>query len=149
VDETGGSGRAAKKNGKQRGAENVVNVAEYLDRLDRTGELVPLNPDGSPNYSEIARHCGFGRQVFYTNETARALVEQRIQRFTESRESRKVKTALHRVDAQDRHIQRIEEKVATLSAEVEALRRQNHDLRERLRQYEVMEEVLDVGRYRP
>jgi hypothetical protein len=39
----------AKKNGQQRGAENVERVADYLDRLDRTGELVPLNPDGGPN----------------------------------------------------------------------------------------------------
>src|SRR5713226_567853 len=119
VDEIGDSGRrpAPKKNGQQRGAENVESVAEYLDQLDKTGEMVPLNPDGGPNYSEIARDCGFGRQVFYTNEKARALVEQRIQRFTESRESQQVRKALHQVDAQDRHIQRLEEKVATLSAE--------------------------------
>ena len=99
-------------------------VVDYLDQLDRAGEMVPLNPDGGPNYSEIARHCGFGRQVFYTNEKARALVEQRIHRFAESRENRKVRSALHKVDAQDRQIQRLEEKVATLSAEVEALRQQ-------------------------
>ena len=143
-----------KKNGQQRGAENVESLAEYLGQLDKSGEMVPLNPDGGPNYSEIARHCGFGRQVFYTNEKARALIEQRmieqrIQRFAESHESQKVKGALHKVAAQDRHIQRLEEKVATLSAEVEALRRQNRDLQERLRQYELIEEVMDVGRYRP
>ena len=139
----------AKKNGQQRGAENVESLAEYLGQLDKSGEMVPLNPDGGPNYSEIARHCGFGRQVFYTNEKARALVEQRIQRFAESHESQKVKGALHKVAAQDRHIQRLEEKLATLSAEVEALRHQNRDLQERLRQYELIEEVMDVGRYRP
>ena len=151
MDEIGDNGRrpVPKKNGQQRGAENVESVAEYLDQLDTTGGMVPLNPDGGPNYSEIARHCGFGRQVFYTNEKARALVEQRIQRFTESHASQQVRNALHKVDAQDRHIQRLEEKVATLSAEVEALHQQNRDLRECLRQYEVMEEVLDVGRYRP
>jgi hypothetical protein len=151
VDEIGDNGRrpAPKKNGQQRGAENVESVAEYLDQLDTTEEMVPLNPDGGPNYSEIARHCGFGRQVFYTNGKARALVEQRIQRLTESRASQQVRNALHKVDVQDRHIQRLEEKVATVSAEVEALHQQNRDLRERLRQYEVMEEVLDVGRYRP
>lgn len=66
------------KSGRQRGAENVASVIAYLDELDRAGERVPLNPDGSPNYSEIARLCGFGRQVFYTNEKARQLVEQRI-----------------------------------------------------------------------
>ena len=111
--------------------------------------MVPLNPDGGPNYSEIARHCGFGRQVFYTNEKARALIEQRMHRFAGSRENRKVRSALHKVDAQDRQIQRLEEKVATLSAEVEALRQRNRELEERLRQYELIEEVMDVGRYRP
>ena len=140
---------AAKKNGQQRGAENVASVAEYLDRLDRTGELVPLNPDGGPNYSEIARHCGFGRQVFYTNEKARSLVEQRIQGFAKLHESQKERSALHKADVQDRHIQRLEEKVATLSAEVEGLRQQNRGLQERLRQYELIEEVMDIGRYRP
>src|SRR6266700_4896684 len=99
VDRIGDSGRrpAPKKNGQQRGAENVESVAEYLGQLDRTEEMVPLNPDGGPNYSEIARHCGFGRQVFYTNEKARALVEQRIERFAESHESQKVTSALHKV----------------------------------------------------
>ena len=39
--------------------------------------------------------------------------------------------------------------MATLSAEVEALRQRNRELEERLRQYELIEEVMDVGRYRP
>jgi predicted RNase H-like nuclease (RuvC/YqgF family) len=140
---------ASKKSGQQRGADNVRSVAEYLDQLERTGERIPLNLDGGPNYSEIARHCGFGRQVFYTNEKARTLIEQRIQRFAESCESPKVRSVLHKVDTQNRQIQRLEEKVATLSVEVEALRQQNRELEERLRQYELMEEVMDVGRFRP
>ena len=144
-----GGGQGVKKSGQQRGTENVESVVAYLDQLDRTGEMVPLNPDGGPNYSEIARHCGFGRQVFYTNEKARALIEERMHRFAEPRENRKVRSALHKVDAQDRQIQRLEEKVATLSAEVEALRQRNRELEERLRQYELIEEVMDVGRYRP
>jgi hypothetical protein len=144
-----GRGRDSKKSGQQRGAENVESVAAYLDQLDSTRERVPLNPDGGPNYSEIARHCGFGRQVFYTNEKARELVEQRIQRSAGSHEGQKARNALHKVDSQDRQIQRLEEKVATLSAEIEALRRQNRDCQERLRQYELIEEVMDVGRYRP
>ena len=69
-------GAALKKSGQQRGADNVESLTWYLDELDQTGEMIPLNPDGGPNYSEIARHCGFGRQVFYTNEKVRALVEQ-------------------------------------------------------------------------
>lgn len=151
MDEIGDNGgrAASNKSGQQRGAENVESLNEYLDQLDRTGGMIPLNPDGGPNYSEIARHCGFGRQVFYTNERARALVEQRIQRSADLREGQKARSALHKVDAQDRQIQRLEEKLATLSAEVDALRRQNRELQERLRQYELMEEVMDVGRYRP
>jgi hypothetical protein len=144
-----GEGTALKKSGQQRGADNVESLTRYLHELDQTGEMIPLNPDSGPNYSEIARHCGFGRQVFYTNEKVRALVEQRIQRFAESRESPKVRRALHKVDAQDRQIQRLEERVATLSAEVDALRQQNRELQERLRQYELIEETMDVGRYRP
>jgi hypothetical protein len=150
VAEMGDGGRpASKKSGQQRGADNVASVGEYLNQLDKTGEMVPLNPDGGPNYTEIARQCGFGRQVFYTNEKARALVEQRIQRPADSQESRKVRSALHKVDSQDRQIQRLEERVATLSAEIESLRQQNRGLRERLRHYELIEEVMDVGRYRP
>jgi len=138
-----------KKSGQQRGAENVDSLAEYLVGLDQAGATMPLNLDGSPNYSEIARHCGFGRQVFYTNERARALVEQRLTRFEESREGQKIRKALHKVDIQDRRIQNLEEKVATLEAEVEALRRQNRELQERLRQYELIEDVMSIGRYRP
>lgn len=144
-----GGGQGVKKSGQQRGTENVESVVAYLDQLDRTGEMVPLNAEGGPNYSEIARHCGFGRQVFYTNEKARALIEERMHCLAGSRENRKVRSTLHKVDAQDRQIQRLEEKVATLSAEVEALRQRNRELEERLRQYELIEEVMDVGRYRP
>ena len=111
--------------------------------------MVPLNAEGGPNYSEIARYRGFGRQVFYTNERACALIEERMHCLAGPRESQKVRSALHKVDAQDRQIQRLEEKVATLSAEVEALRQRNRELEERLRQYELIEEVMDVGRYRP
>ncbi len=142
-------GSESKKSGGQRGADNVESLAQYLDQLDRAGEPVPLNPDGGPNYSEIARHCGFGRQVFYTNEKARALVEQRIKHSQGSREDPKVKNALHKVDAQGRQIQRLEEKVATLSVEVEALRRKKRELQEQLRQYELIDEVMSIGRYRP
>ncbi len=148
MDETNRTSRAG-KSGQQRGAENVESVAEYLDQLERDGEAVPLNPDGGPNYSEIARHCGFGRQVFYTNERARALVEERLQRLAESHESQKVTSARHKIDAQDRQIQRLEEKVATLSAEIEVLRQQNRDLQQRLQQYELIDEVMSIGKYRP
>ncbi len=144
-----GGGQGVKKSGQQRGTENVESVVAYLDQLDKAGEMVPLNAEGGPNYSEIARHCGFGRQVFYTNEKARAPIEERMHCLAGSRENRKVRSALHKVDAQDRQIQRLEEKVATLSAEVEALRQRNRELEERLRQYELIEEVMDVGRYRP
>lgn len=137
------------KSGRQRGAENVESVIAYLDQLDRTGESVPVNPDGSPNYSEIARLCGFGRQVFYTNEKARQLVEQRIQRSLDAPPGPLAKQALQKVNSQDRQIRRLEEKVAALSAELESLRMTNRLLTERLRQYELIEEVLDVGRYRP
>ena len=65
-----GGGQGVKKSGQQRGTENVESVVAYLDQLDKAGEMVPLNAEGGPNYSEIARHCGFGRQVFYTNEKA-------------------------------------------------------------------------------
>jgi hypothetical protein len=139
----------SRKSGRQRGAENIESLTAYLDQLDRTGEMVPLNPGGDPNYSEIARLCGFGRQVFYTNGRARELVEQRTQRDADSRASRQVRQAVRKADSQDRQIQRLEEKVAALSAEVESLRLSNRRLQERLRQYELIEEVLDVGRYRP
>ena len=59
------------------------------------------------------------------------------------------KQALQKVNSQDRQIRRLEEKVAALSAELESLRMTNRLLTERLRQYELIEEVLDVGRYRP
>ena len=75
--------------------------------------------------------------------------KKRLRRFTESPENRKVRSALHKAEAQDRQIQRLEEKAATLSAEVEALRQRNRELQERLRQYELIEEVMDIGRYRP
>lgn len=138
------------KSGRQRGAENVASVIAYLDELDRAGERVPLNPDGGPNYSEIARLCGFGRQVFYTNENARKLIEQRIPRNLDAGPpGRLTEQALQKADSQDRQIRRLEERVAALSAELESLRLNNRRLSERLRQYELIEEVMDVGRYRP
>jgi hypothetical protein len=63
--------------GVQRGEENAARLQAYLTELAASTRKLPCR-DGKPNLSVIATACGFDRGVFYTNESAKLLLDDAI-----------------------------------------------------------------------
>lgn len=141
------------KSGQQRGVENVESLRAYLDDLRSKGGFLPSRK-GKPDKSAIAIACGFDRQTFYNNPEAIALLEKAREEIGIGDSHPPTGRTAHLeqlMTTRDRRIQHLEERLHTRTAEVEELRRENKELKERLRRYELAEEVMaTTGRkYRP
>ena len=156
-----------KKSGQQKGREHVTDVRAYVEGLKEFGGRIPMR-DGKPNWTAIASACGFARGVFYTNEDARAVIEQALLEgdFGEEAENSVPGTrgdemttpetgrAAHtrrKLEGSERRVQQLEEQLATKNAECERLRGQVKELEERLSGFLAFEEVMATSgrRYIP
>jgi hypothetical protein len=66
--------------GVQKGEENVRRLGVYLDEMTAEGRGLPAR-DGRPNLSVIAEACAFDRGVFYSNQTAKMLLDDAHRRL--------------------------------------------------------------------
>jgi septal ring factor EnvC (AmiA/AmiB activator) len=146
---------AKPKGGRARGAENVELLCGYIAELKAAGARLPSHA-GQPDKSAIALAAGFERQTFYNNAAARAVLEQAVVDLGLEGDARTVPENRaahleHKVDQRERRIKHLEERLATQGAELTELRRENKALKEKLRQYEVAEEVMTTTgrRFRP
>lgn len=143
------------KNGRQVGAENVERLRAYLSELKAAGGHVPSRR-GQPDKSAIALACGFNRQTLYNNPEAAALLDRAVGEIgLDGREKSpadgKAAHMQHQMDRRDRRIQQLEENLQARIAENQGLRQENKKLKEQLRQYALMEEVMTANgrRFRP
>jgi hypothetical protein len=142
------------KSGKQQGEENVKKLRQYVDALKSEGARLPSR-NGNPDKSAIALAAGFSRLTLYNNPAAISLLEEAVEDVglegTPSPGSAKADHLQHQVDRRERRIQRLEELLATKTAENEALRKENREIIEKLRQYSVMEEIMATSgrKFRP
>lgn len=135
------------KSGQQVGAENAERLRAYVSELRKKGARIPAR-NGKPDKSAIAIACGFNRQTLYNNPEAVALLKEAITEIgldtvTPAADGK----ALHlqqQMDLRDRRIQRLEQLLATRSAENSALRQENKELKEQLRQYKTLEEAIST-----
>lgn len=136
------------KSGQEIARENVEKVQKYLDDLKLHEKRLPSRY-GKPNWTKIASECGLkDRGIFYDNDTARALVEQAVSDIgleTQEAGSKRAAYTEQRLDVSERNVQRLTEKLAVVTAEKEELNREVKTLKERLRQYEVIEEVMTTN----
>lgn len=162
-----GEGRG--KSGQQIGRENVENLQRYVETLRQTGEHLPMRR-GKPNFSAIALANGFDRGVFRDNQEARRVIEEAakdtnltgeeegkgekdagekggLERDVPSKlgEDGKAAHIQKKLDRSDRHNKTLEEKLAMKTAECEGLRRRIKELEEKLRGYEIFEEVMTTN----
>lgn len=151
------------KSGQQIGAEHVERLREYLRSLQAAGIRIP-GRQGKPNKSVIADACGFGRLTLYNNSEAIAVLEQAVIEIGVVEETSRPEEKIIRpsldgkaahlqtaIDKKDRRIQQLEEKLEAKLAEISELRRELKESQEKLRQYDLMEEVMTtIGRrFRP
>lgn len=138
-------GGQKKKSGQQMGRENVEALREYIKGLKMQGRRVPSR-HSQPNKSAIALACGFRRQVFETNEEVAKLLEQAVKHIgLEAGAPARTGRDAHvqrRLDSSDHRNKELEERLAIKTVEVEKLKQEKKDLEERLRNYEVFEEVM-------
>lgn len=136
------------KNGQQIGADNVERLRIYVNSLKESGARLPSR-NGKPDKSTIALAAGFNRQTLYNNPEAITLLEQAVINIGLERDKPKIDGRAaylqNEVEKRDRRTQSLEEKLQTKIAENGELRRENRELRERLRQYEIMEEVMTTS----
>jgi hypothetical protein len=104
---------------------------------------------GKPDKSAIAIACGFNRQTLYNNPEAIALLDTAVKEIGLEGEGEiiadgKVAHVQQQLDRRDRRIQQLEEALQARVAEIQGLK-------EQLRKYAVMEEVMTVNgrRFRP
>lgn len=140
--------REAAKNGRQKGADNVERLRKYLERLKDSGVRLPAQ-NGGPDKSAIALAAGFNRQTLYNNPAASALLEDAVRDIGLEGDTKVVADdkAAHmqrQMGKRDRRIQQLEEMLDARTAEV-------RELKEKLRQYSLMEEIMTANgrRFRP
>lgn len=125
------------KSGHQLGVENTRAVECYLDALKADGKGLPSR-NGRVSVNAVALAAGVSPQNLYKNPRCRELLEQAAQELGLSpigREEGQVKD-----DANDRRIQSLEARIASLQAEVEGLR-------EKLRRFTHIEQhMVETGR---
>jgi hypothetical protein len=136
------------KSGHQVGAENAQRLRAYISELRTKGVRIPVR-NGKPDKSAIAIACGFNRQTLYNNPEAVALlndaiIEIGVDTGTPPAAEGKALHLQQQMDLRDRRIQRLEQLLATRSAENSALRQENKELKEQLRQYKTLEEAIST-----
>lgn len=62
--------------GREKESVNKSSYKSYVESLRKSGQRFPVNDDGAPNFSEIARQCGFYRQVLYNNKKLKELFKK-------------------------------------------------------------------------
>ncbi|MET0462598.1 MAG: hypothetical protein ABW007_05575 [Chitinophagaceae bacterium] len=137
------------KSGQQIGAENAGKLRDYLEVLKSKGARLPSR-DGKADKSAIAVACGFNRQTLYNNPEAVALLEQAVcdiglEGGNVASVGGKIEHVQRRLDQRDRRIQQLEEKLTAKEAENVELRKEKRGLKEKLRQYEVLEEIMTTN----
>jgi hypothetical protein len=166
---------SAGKNGQQIGRENAQRVRDYVAHLKKVKR--PLPSRGSkPNWTAIALACQLkGRGVLYENDEARRLIEEAVNDPDVGLESKlaaeehsyeeisgetlaqvpveggRIAYTQRQLDVKQRRVQELEERLAERDAAYEAIKRENTELKERLRKYELFEEVMTTNgrRYIP
>lgn len=145
------------KSGRQVGAENAQQLRNYITAVKASGGRLP-SYKGKPDKSAIAIACRFNRQTLYNNPEAVSILEAAVEELgLEEEQHESVVTnpkATHlqrQVHRRDRRIQELEEHLEARIAENHAIKKENKELKEKLRQYAFIEEVMTTNgrRFRP
>lgn len=127
--------------------ENIRRVTSYISGLELAGRGVPWRGSG-PNLSLIATACGFDRGVFYSNTTARALIDDAVVRLgrdsgTHTSTSRTPSVGSIADDAKEVRNRR----TSDLESEILLLRAENAQLREDNGRFRALQRLMvETGR---
>ncbi len=132
--------------GVARGEENVRRLGIYLDELAAEKRGLPAR-DGRPNLSVVAEACGFDRGVFYTNQTAKMLLDDAYRRLGLDTGAPADLTAFEQVRLREEGKARSDGRSRSLEDELLRLRAENAGLRAENERYRALRQLLaETGR---
>jgi chromosome segregation ATPase len=146
----------------QAGKENERKWEEYWGGLRSQGKYLPVKANGEVNIARVGRDSKVGRENLYKNPNIYpkllAAIEETLKAEEEAKDrpelsapvqvNRRSEEAVNKqLEARDRRIRELEEKVAVLAAENHELRRRVKTLEEESERYEFIENmVTETGR---
>jgi hypothetical protein len=120
----------SKPSAVEKGKINKSRFSDYIHNLELTGKKFPINNFGAVNLSEVAKQCGFNRQVFSTNVAMRELLAAAIKRIGTSVDpipaklspdtgtSRDINNILKTLDLRDAEIAALKNEIRSLKQAV-------------------------------
>lgn len=147
----------------QAGKDNERKWEEYWNSLRAQGKHLPVKANGEVNVAQVGRDSKVGRENLYKNQNIHpkllAAIEETLKAQKEATKDvtgpdvhaqvsrRQEEAAQKQIDARDRRIRELEEKVAVLTAENHELRQRVKALEDKSSHYEFIENmVAETGR---
>lgn len=128
------------QSGRDIGQLHVLRLSEYVACKQRECSPMPRRSDGTLNLSEIARECGFDRQVLYKNPRCQAIIGQLE---AESGKVDGTTVLVAKPDPRDQRIRELERKNADLQERVLEL---DKSLKKAEQYRQFYEHALETGR---
>lgn len=147
----------------QAGKENERKWEEYWNSLRAKGKYLPVKANGEVNVAQVGRDSTIGRENLYKNPKIHpkllAAIEETLKAERDAVKDRSASSepaqvnrrpedvANKQLEARDRRIRELEEKVAVLTAEKHELRHRVKTLEDESKRYEFIENmVAETGR---
>lgn len=147
----------------QAGKENENKWEEYWNALRARGEYLPVKANGEVNVARVGRDSKVGRENLYKNQNIYPKLLAAIKDTLEAQrkgdagapasdvpirvDRNREDVNQKKIEARDRRIKELEEKVAVLTAENYELRQQVKALEEEKSRFEFIENmVIETGR---
>jgi hypothetical protein len=147
----------------QVGKDNERKWEEYWKELRTQGKYLPVKANGEVNVAQVGRDSKIGRENLYKNPNIHpkllAAIEETLKAQREAVKGvpgpdapaqvtrRKEEAAQRQIEARDRRIRELEEKVAVLTVENHELRQRVKALEDESSRYEFIENmVAETGR---
>lgn len=144
------------KKGRAAAPENRIRYKNYKDNLEATVQKFPSNQYGEVNKTEVARECGFNRQVLINGALKREF-ERDVCRIgvkrpsgLQGKEEDRVKKAQENTRGASKleiNASNVNEEINFLRSEVQRLTEENRNLKYRMIEKELsFDEMLNTGR---
>lgn len=145
------------------GKENERKWEEYWNGLRAQGKFLPVKASGEVNIAQVGRDSKIGRENLYKNPNIHPKLLTAIEETLEAQKTatkdatasaqsvqvnrRREDITYKQLEARDRRIRELEEKVAVITVENHELRRQVKTLEEEYSRYEFIENIVaETGR---
>lgn len=140
----------------EKGALNKKNLQSYIKHLMRTEQKFSVNQHGDINLTDVAKKCGFNRQVFATNASMAKLLDDAVKEIgttiiegqnPEDRQNEELIHVKKQLNNSLRDLALLEEKNAAFNQQIMELRNEIKRLKNQSNENaESLEYMFETGR---